>query len=318
MAARSTAFTLALAALLAGVLSGSARSVAGNTSARGQIAFVSDRARSVYTNLEGIWLMSPGGGRARALEPLGARCCHEAYQPVWTPDGQRIAFVSTRGADSAAQIYTINPDGTHLRRLTRGRLGYGFPTFSPNGRMIAFTRFAAQIYRMNLDGSGLRQLTRERTRWDTEPNWSVTGRIAFTSERKGQTIGTSDIRVMNADGSRVKSLAHTSADEREPAWSPNGRLIAFSASQVSGQSDPPHRTWIYVMNANGSGRRALTHPTSFDDHDPTWSPDGRTIAFARTGDSGKGDIFLVNINGSGLRRLTSSGANDYLPAWAPR
>jgi Tol biopolymer transport system component len=212
----------------------------------------------------------------------------------------------------SAAIFIINRDGTHLRRLTQVRLRYGSPTFSPNGRMIAFTRNAAQIYRMNIDGSGIRQLTREGSRLDSEPTWSVTGRIAFTSELKGATGGTSDIRVMNADGSHLRSLAHSSADEREPAWSPSGRKIAFSASQA------PHRTWIYVMNADGRGRRALTHPAASDDHEPTWSPDGRTIAFARTGSSGKGDIFLVNIDGSGLRRLTTSGANDYLPAWSPR
>jgi TolB protein len=124
-------------------------------------------------------------------------------------------------------------------------------------------------------------------------------KIAFAAWPNG------GIQVVNADGSGGLVLSSDSGDF-SPAWSPDGGKVAFDRNrgdQFAGD--------IYVINADGSGLRPLTHDGS-DDSDPAWSPDGRLIAFGRNG-----GIYVMNAaDGSGLRAVTVQSC-DYHPTWAP-
>ena len=133
---------------------------------------------------------------------------------------------------------------------------------------------------------------------------AFTGRIAFSSERDGNT----DISVMNADGSGVTRLTDHYADDTTPAWSPDGRRIAFS-SERDGNAE------IYVMDADGSDAIRLTnHPA--DDRSPAWSPDGRRIAFSSERDA-NAEIYMMDADGTDPTRLTGHEADDGSPAWSP-
>jgi Tol biopolymer transport system component len=121
------------------------------------------------------------------------------------------------------------------------------------------------------------------------------------------------IFAMNADGSRQKRLTKTEVNtlspkglffQTDPAWSPNGRSIAFS-SKRSGSFD------IYVMRRDGSGTRSVTS-TAADDLHPTWSPNGQWIAFER----GR-KIYAVHPNGSELHAISRGFPGDTDPAWSP-
>jgi len=170
----------------------------------------------------------------------------------------------------------------------------------------------------------------KQTRVDVStPAWSPDGRtIVFVSGRDGN----GEVYAMDADGSSPRNLTQDPAQDVHPAWSPDGRRIAFVSSRSpSSRCKPgPGPCWdpfnrqseIYVMNADGSRKRNLTPDRGFDDN-PTWSPDGRRIAFLRVTGSYRHHgyhLYAVNADGSGLRKLGRIAATAYFsshPVWSP-
>ena len=133
----------------------------------------------------------------------------------------------------------------------------------------------------------------------------ITEKIAFS---RGP-FGSREIYVMNADGSGQTNLTNNAADDRDPAWSPDGSRIAFT-------SDRDGNSEIYVMNADGTDQTPLTdHPDS--DVGPAWSPDGTEIAFTSFRDPDSGDIYIMNADGSSQTRLTNHFGFAGDAAWSP-
>ena len=239
-------------------------------------------------------------------------------RPAWSPDGRSIAFVSSR--DRQSEIYVMNADGSGKRNLTRDPASDDYPTWSPDGRRIAFLRgrlhstnpgglgvhrfFSYQLYVMNADGSGLRRLTRN-------PNVRARscGRLTGGRSTSGATSSATD-------GSGARRLPYIPLTA---VWSPDGRRIAFVGGHDLPRTEPGpccrRNRDIYVMNADGSGLRRLTHNRAYD-AEPAWSPDGRKIAFRSTR-NGNRDIYVMNADGSGKRNLTRNPAQDGSPSWSP-
>src|SRR6267378_2997408 len=132
------------------------------------------------------------------------------------------------------------------------------------------------------------------------------GRIAFHSNRDGDF----DIYVMNADGSGVRQLTHTTVHEFDPIWSPNGKRIAFARLDETGDFD------VIVMNADGSGAINLTNNDVVNDFAGAWSPDGKRMAIASNRD-GDDEVFIINLDGSGVTQLTHNDVRDFPTAWSP-
>ena len=191
--------------------------------------------------------------------------------PAWSPDGTEIAFSSERTSDR--DIYVMKANGSGQTRITNSAGADYSPAWSPDGRRIAFVSERdgnAEIYVMDSDGSNPVRLTSDFYP-DNDPSWSPDGsRIAFYSGRDGGA----GIWVMNADGSsRVQLVAN--ATDRHPAWSPDGKTIVFT--RVSGKERD-----LFLIGADGTGLRQLTSHM-LDAADPSWSRDGRMIAFSVTG-----------------------------------
>jgi len=286
----------------------------------GKIAFASDRAGD-----SDVWVMEADGSNPvnLTLTPPGSPHLPSDHDPVWSPDGARIAFVSDRDQFDNSDIYVMNADGTGVVRLTNDPGDDLEPSWSPDGTRIAFTskrEGSADIFILTVDGAFIMNLTRAPSSADFEPAWSPDGsKIAFTTDRDGSRGGIQDIFVMNADGTGppMNLTDNREGDgsglNRSAAWSPDGRIILFSKTEFLPEGN---QTTVWMMDGDdGEDQQPLTDGGS--DLKPAWSPDGQHIAFTRAAPAGPAEIIVMNLDGSGQSNLTNHTAHDEAPDWQP-
>ncbi|NIN72604.1 MAG: hypothetical protein GTO46_11925 [Gemmatimonadetes bacterium] len=258
---------------------------------------------------EEIYIINPDGTGERRLTYSGDG--KNSNIPQWSPDGTLIAFASNReDNDGRSSIYVMDGDGANVRRLTQvGSRDY-FPRWSPDGTKIAFMSSRdgdAEIYLMSPDGSDLQKLT-DNEAFDAAFSWSPDGRLVLTSERDGTAM----IYIMDSDGSDVRAIG--------PGWGGEWmrdtghiRYMDYPASEKNGVR------CFGVLDLEG------TVVEQGCDYDPVkrggcgYSPDGTQVAFTATLDgvtrfpvteeeSRKREVYVVDVDGSNMRRLTF---NDY-------
>lgn len=278
-----------------------------------QIVFESDR-----DGQSEIYVMNPDGSGAKRLTHTPQKDVRNVL-PNWCGPDRKIVFISDReraergpGVEgNARDVYLMNADGSAQRRLTRFEKGTSFPACSPDGKRIVFgsTHEGSQeLYVMNIDGSGTRRLTENDVDEDVSA-WSPDGRtIAFEA---GQSDGF-DIYLIGVDGNDFRRLTWTRGSTGGPDWSPDGRRLAF-------HSDREGKAELYEMDPSGLNTRRLTYtPGDKVSRQPRWSPDGKQIIFLSDRDGNwqtNREIYVINADGSGIRRLTFNDARDYRPEW---
>ncbi|HEV7743572.1 MAG TPA: hypothetical protein VGO56_01130 [Pyrinomonadaceae bacterium] len=271
----------------------------------------------------------------------------EAY---FSADGKQLSFQSKRDGRQCDQIYTMKIDGSDVRMISTGDGRTTCSYFFPNGRRLLYssTHLGSKqcppapdfsqgyvwpiyatfdIFTSRPDGSDLKQLTKTPG-YDAETTISRNGKLVFTSTRNGDL----DIYTMDANGKHVRRLTNELGYDGGPFWSYDGKQIVYRAHHPQTEKDKsdytkllkqnlvrPTTLEIWVMNADGSNKREVTHNRKAN-FAPYFFPDGKRILFASNMDDPKGrnfDIYKINLDGSGLERITFNDTFDGFPMFSP-
>lgn len=250
-----------------------------------------------------IKLVHPRLGQIADLSDCEDPDCVD-LRPVWSPDGEWLAFSRGDLAD-LSEVYVIRSDGTGLRKVTNG---YG-PAWSPDGDRLVVGRDVRgdsgpccktreELFIVNLEGTTLRRLT---FRGGRQPDWSSSDRIAFT--RNDPRAGL-DVYTVRAGGGGLRRLTRGGRGA-QPSWSPHGTMLAIADHDVA------RRSVVRIISARGRGLGRVTRRGAAY---PVWSPDGQRIAFSR-----KGSTYITRAStrpGPRGRRKVCDGC--VVSGWQPR
>lgn len=271
-----------------------------------------------FAREDGIYVARADGSGVRRLWR------GHASDLAWSPDGGKLAFA--RGEFGELGIWMINANGSGPTRIV-GQSATS-PTWSPDSRRLAFVGYGLDVYLgiVRADGSHLRRLpalvttvptiSRPKSVAVADVDWSPTGNQfllsgTFRTVNGGTVTHYGDIYSLRTDGSDLHNLTLgqiiSFAFDVKAEWSPEGRRIVFLRDS---------RIWI--MNADGSPPVRLTGWVG--DASPVWSHDGRKIAFAKAkglNEPGFSQIYVMDADGTGARRLTGARVAEWYPTWQP-
>jgi len=225
--------------------------------------------------------------------------------------GTELAFVSTRGGNS--EIFVMDANGENQRAATANRSINNFPCWSPSGKSIVYTSYRHENRpALFVSTRGQGKPGRILSELGDMPQYRAVfaprgDKLAVVMSAEKST----EIYRVRTDGQGVRRLTNNRSVDISPAWSPDGRQIAF----VSDRAGSPQ---IYVMDkdGDGSGARRLTFNGGYNTS-PAWSPDGRWIAYQSRVGGNQFDIWLIDPEGSVNLPLVSHPRSDESPSWSP-
>jgi TolB protein len=243
----------------------------------------------------------------------------------------RIGFTSFR-VDPAASlqvggdIFSMNADGSDVRRLTTNPELDRQPDWSPRGTEIAYTirkpgeKSNFEVAKMTASGTGHRRLTTTASgQASSQPSWFPNGR-GMLFRRSGPSSRVASIWQLNRLGENPLLRFQPPQPPLYPSFSPDMTKIAFAAiMSPTGDTD----RGVFVVNADGSGLKALFDVPGSYDSAPAWSPDAKRIAFESNADVNGAnpehdmEVWTMAADGSDTRQLTHNTAHDEGPAWSP-
>ena len=276
--------------------------------ARSHLAFVSDRDSESVLGLvpnrqtKEIYVADYDGANVRRVTV--SRSLN--VTPTWTPDARAIGYTSYRSGQQDVVVSHIYEGRLETPAGGTERVHNWLPAFSPDGRQIAFNSNRdgnPELYVANVDGTNVRRLTNHPA-IDTSPTWSPLGhQIAFTSDRTGSP----QIYVVGVDGAGLRRITFESYCDR-PTWSPS----PYNEIAYTSRTGPGHD--IKVVDLATNEVRQLTFGQGTNES-PSYSANGRHLAFSSTRGSGNKQIYVIGRDGRGLRQITYTGNNE-MPSWS--
>jgi len=283
-----------------------------------RIEMIADRKRRIATKASRKALTAMFIIGFLSLLVIGSvELTHFAIAKPTSSEGQ---LVFAKGLGFNFEIYTMNSDGSSMRQLTDNPATDWFPSVSPDGTKIVFSRQPTQgspvkdIWIMDANGKNEKKLAE----WGWNTSWSPDSKeVAFDKQVWEQKDGSwqlksdYEIYMINVDGSNERILIGDKTIA--PKWSPDGKKIVYT-SILNGQS-------LWIMDADGKNQKML-YFWGGDSGGAYWSPDGSKLVFPSCKDSWAGwqsnDLYVINADGTGLKRLTQPGPPWYrFPTWSP-
>ncbi|PRB16557.1 serine hydrolase [Microbacterium sp. MYb62] len=247
-----------------------------------------------------LWQVPTSGG---APAPLTHATSDST--PVWSPDGSQLAFL--RAQDGPGQIWLLPAAGGEARSLTSLPLGAGAPAWSPDGARLAFT---APVDGAALPGEGAETILARRS----AP--AATDRLGYKADGAGN-LGTlvQQLHVLDVASGSVTVLTRGRSHASDPFWSPDGTLLAYSAS-VEDDADLTMRVPVFVRSSTDPNSEAVR--VSSADVQATavgWTPDGRHVVAAGRTDTevGNADLLLFPVDGGDAQNITGSLDRNVMP-----
>ncbi|NMB53164.1 MAG: protein kinase [Leptolinea sp.] len=279
------------------------------------IAFTSER-----TGNSQIWSMNPDGSTQKQMTGLADGAC----QPAWSPDGTQLAFISPcigkKDIYAGSQIYLSNADGknVHLMPAPMNPAGDFNPAWSPDGKKIAFaslrTDTKPHIFLFSFEDSSVKQVT-SASYGDIQPSWAPSGlQLAFVRQFPNSQIWITDLT-----GKQQFQYSPSGAVKNYwPEWSRDGSILFYS--QTSPEPFLPYLVGLSYEN-RGKSLEFRLPPVGAADIGPATelaiSPDGKWGTYESWPDGTNHDIYIISIDGSDRRRLTTDKERDFSPVWKP-
>lgn len=279
---------------------------------QGKIAFMSEQDG----NWE-IYVMNADGTQPRNLTNHPA----EDVNADWSPDGNKLLFISNRGGRRWRHIHVMDADGRNVKPLIEGadhRDQHAGARWSPDGTKILFVSyslfdFLQDIHVIDTDGGNRRNLTNRPSVY-LNPSWSPDGtKIVVSSDGPAPCgINCPDVYILDTQGKKLVRLTNSPTIDGAASWSPDGTKIVFHSAR-GGKRE------VYVIDANGKNLLNLTnHPAS--DYWPVWSPDGTKIAFSSSRDTVgdlREEVYVMEADGANPIRLTNHHLGETVPtSWS--
>lgn len=246
---------------------------------------------------------------AQALPGTASPAACNNMWPAWSHDGTRLVFVSDRTGDP--EVYVQALDGTVARRLTHTPGRDAHPSFSPDGRQIAFQSpregIHTNLYLMDADGANQRRIT-SHTGFAGMPVWSPDGRFLAYQWTPDLEAAKWRLMLLEIATGTTRQLTDGRAQDQVINWAPDGRRFVF-------HSDRFGRNQLLTLTLDGAVQRLTT--TAFDDRNGAWFPDGSRVAFLSDREGSPGGIFTMRADGTDLRRVAPLAVQHGVPFVSP-
>jgi Tol biopolymer transport system component len=243
-----------------------------------------------------------GGGEMDFAESTNAHLVE------FSPDSTKIAYVAgpPPGGAGSGDTLKVRDVKSGQERAVYSDKGISSPSWSPDSQRILFIRKAGNTWaltQVDADGKNAKDIFTNKSgeQFRGGLSWSKLNMIAFAMN----TTGASDVHVMFPDAKEIKNVTSHAADDSNPSWSPDGKMVLFTSTRDGSAQ-------IYRVNADGSGLHRLSTPAGVD-FSPSWSPDGNWVAFASTRNNAT-NIFIMDIYGANVKQVTFNGV-DSRPIW---